>query len=324
MNKINILYTCDNAYLSLTSISMASVIQRNPNSCITFYIATEKEDDDNFRRLKNFYSNNSNIEIKYVDCKKYDYLLEKNSLDTWGSPSYYVYWKLFAYDFIDEDEIWYLDSDVVCMDEISNPVINRSIGAVLDSAHAVFNKAAHIDENYYLFNTGSLYVNIKKWKQNNCVEKVIEYLKNMKYKPILCDQDILAIALQNDIEVIDPKFNYFVGYDYYGVHNSFKMYSLNSKPFYKEEEIENAKDKVMFYHFLGGVFGRPWEEGNEAPRKECFESAKKDSAWPEYAKHRSMSTLFKVEKTMEVLPKPIYNIVHNMAMRLYYKKMETD
>lgn len=317
MNKINILYTCDNAYLSLTSISMASVIQRNPDSCITFYIATESEDDNNFRKLKNFYKDNGNIAIKYVDCKKYDYLLEINSLDTWGSPSYYVYWKLFAYDFIDEDEIWYLDSDVICMDKVEYPVINRSVGAVLDSAHAIFNKTAHIEEDYYLFNTGSLYVNIKKWKENKCVEKVVNYLENMKYKPILCDQDILAIALQKDIEVINPKFNYFVGYDYYGVHNSYEMYSLNSKPFYKEEEIEKAKDKVMFYHFLGGVFGRPWEDNNFAPRKELFDLARSESAWPDYKKDRNMSTLFKIEHMLEVLPKFIYNRIHNFAMRKY-------
>ena len=320
-NKINILYTCDNAYLSLTSISMASVIYNNPDLYITFYIATEDENNDNLRKLVSFYKDNKYVEIKYLDCKKYDYLLEENNLDKWGSNSYYVYWKLFAYDLMEEDYVWYLDSDVICTGKITNPKINNAIGAVLDSAHACFNKVAHIDENYYFFNTGSLFVNVNKWKKNKCIDKVVEYIKNIKYKPLMCDQDILAIALQNDIEIINPKYDYLVGYDYYGIHNSFEMYSLDKKPFYLEEEIENAKDNIIFYHCLGGVFGRPWQSGNYSPIKEEFEKYRTISAWPNYETVFSKSILFKIESFLEILPKPIYNRIHNFAMRKYVERL---
>ena len=318
-NKLNILYTCDNKYLPLTSISMASVIKNNPEALITFYIATEKEDDDNFRYLKDFYKDNHSIEIRYLDCTKYDQLLEDKKLDRWGSNSYYVYWKLFAYDFIDEDYVWYLDSDVICMNEIIDPKVDRAIGACLDSAHACFNKVAHIDENYYFFNTGSLFVDVNKWKDNNCVQKVVDYISNMQYQPLMCDQDILAAALQEDIEVLDPKYDYLAGYDYYGVHNSFEMYSLDKKPFYRETEIAEAKNNIIFYHCLGGVFGRPWEENNESPVKEEFDEYRKLSAWPEFKTERNISTLFRIEKALEIFPDFIYNRIHNFAMKNYVK-----
>lgn len=321
MDKLNILYTCDNAYLSLTSISMASVIYNNPELYITFYIATEKEDDDNFRRLKDFYKDNNKIEIKYLDCKKYDYLLQEKKLDRWGSNSYYVYWKLFAYDLIDEDYIWYLDSDAICIGKIDYPTINKSLGCALDTAHAVFNSIAHIPENYYLFNTGSLFVDINKWKKNKCINKVTEYIKNMVHQPLMCDQDILAIALQEDTEVISPKYNYLIGYDYYGVHNIFKMYSLDKKPFYKEQEIEDSKNNIIFYHCLGGVFGRPWEENNDSPIKNEFEKYRKLSCWPDYKTKRNQSTLFKIEKALEVLPTAIYNKIHNFTMKKYVERL---
>ena len=142
----------------------------------------------------------------------------------------------------------------------------------------------------------------------------------MKHQPILCDQDIIAGALQSEVEVISPKYNYFSGYDYYGVHNSFEMYSLDKKPFYKEEEVENAKGDIIFYHCLGGVFGRPWEKGNESPIKEEFRKYRLLSAWPEYETNRNMSTLFKIEKFLEFLPDSIYNKVHNLAMKMYLRK----
>lgn len=321
MEKLNILYTCDNAYLDMTGISIASVIENNKNRDICFYIATEEDNSDNFNKLKDFYKDNNHIEFRYLDCKKYDCLLEEKNLDRWGSNSYYVYWKLFAYDLLDVDYIWYLDSDVICLSEIDYPVINRPIGGVLDCAHVDFNKLAHIDENYYLYNTGSLFVDINKWKENRCVEKVVEYIENIQYKPLLCDQDILAIALQNEIELIDPKYDYLVGYDYYDIHNTFEMYSLNKKPFYKEDDIEKAKNNIVFYHCLGGVFGRPYEVGNESPIKEEYEKYTKLSAWPDYKKEKKVSTLFSIEKKLEVLPDSIYNRIHNLAQRVYLRKL---
>ena len=321
MNRLNVLYTCDDNYLSLTSISIASVVENNKNTDICFYIATEKDDSDNYKRLVSHYKDNKRVNFVYINPAKYDQLLKEKHLDQWGSDSFYVYWKLFVYDDLNVDKIWYLDSDVLCLKEIDYPQINKTIGAVLDSAHADFNKLAHIDEEYYLYNTGSLYVDVEQWKKNKCAERVIDYINNMKYRPILCDQDILAIALQDEIEVINPKYNYLVGYDYYGVHNSYEMYSLNSKPFYKEEEIERAKNDVVFYHCLGGVFGRPWEENNESPIRKEFVMYRELSAWPNYKKERNISLLFKIEKFLEILPDPIYNKIHNYAQKMYLRKI---
>ena len=195
-NKFDILYTCDNAFLPLTAISMASLIENNPDSSITFHIATESGDDGVFHKLADFYKENSRIRIMYHNAMKYDDLLAEKKLDKWGSNSYYVYWKLFAYDDIDADYVWYLDSDVICLKEIDKPVTGKAVAACLDSAHACFNKAAHIPENYYFFNTGSLFVDVKKWKEADCTRKVCNYISNMEYQPLMCDQDILAMALQ--------------------------------------------------------------------------------------------------------------------------------
>ncbi|MBR4469700.1 MAG: hypothetical protein IKS54_00095 [Erysipelotrichaceae bacterium] len=321
MNDINVLYTCDDAYLPLTGISIASVIENNRDSAITFYIATESNKSENLRKLNEFYEKYENIDFRFLDCTQYDEVLKEKGLDRWGSSSYYVYWKLYAYDLLDCDHVWYLDSDVICMNKISDPDIDKPIGAVLDSAHACFNKVAHIDENFYFFNTGSLFVDVKKWKENKCTQKIIDHIRNMEHMPLMCDQDILAAALQKEIEVIDPKYDYLVGYDYYGVHNSFEMYSLDRKPFYKESQIEQAREHVVFYHCLGGVFGRPWEVDNDSPIKEVFDKYRSMSPWPDFHTKRRISVLFRAEKALEILPKFLYNRIHNFAMRLYVKRL---
>lgn len=322
-NSLNILYTCDNDFLEITSISMASVIKNNADVNINFYLATESCENDKYKKLVNFYKNDKNVSIFYVDCQKYDNLLAEKKFDKWGSKSYYVYWKMFAYEDLEIDNIWYLDSDVICLNKIENPILEESkaIGGVLDSAHACFNKCAHMPNDYYFFNSGALFINVKKWKNNNCEKKIVRYILDIKYKPLMCDQDILAMAIQNDFQVLDPKYCYFSGYDYYGINNSYEMYSLNKRMFYLMEEIENAKNNVIFYHCLGGVFGRPWEDGNYSPIKKEYLYYRSLSAWPNFCKKRNISFLFKIEKALEILPKPIYNKIHNFAVMLYTKRM---
>lgn len=316
---LNILYTCDDSFLPLTGVSIASVIENNKDKEICFYIATEKENSENFNKLCDFYKDNPNICFKYLNCMMYDDLLEEKKYDKWGSNSFYVYWKMFAYDLLNVDEIWYVDSDVICLNSIDYPVIEKAAGAVVDSAHADYNKLARIDENYYFFDTGSLYVNVNKWKENKCTDKIIEYIKNTDFKPMMCDQDILSAALQDDIEVISPKYDFLANYDYYGVDNAFKMYSLDKKPFHNKEDIIDASDKIIFYHCLGGVFGRPWEKGNNSPVREQFEKYRELSVWKDFSTERNKPLLFRIENALEILPDSIYNRIHNLAQRVFLR-----
>lgn len=320
---LHIVYTCDNAYLPLAAISLQSIVINNPKTKLYVYLATESKDHKYFEKIKNFYANNDNIIINYLDLKKYDELLKSKNVGRWGSESYYVYRRLFAYDLIDAEYVWYIDTDILCLSEINNPILNKEkvVGMVIDSAHADYNKIAHINSDYYFYNTGTMFVDVKKWKSNNCTEKIIDYITNIKYKPLMCDQDIITIALQDLSEPIDNKYDFFAGYDYYGVHNSFKMYSLDKKPFYSEEEIKKSSKEIVFYHCLDGVFGRPWEDNNFSPIKEKFNDYRKISAFPDYSIRKKKNLLFKLERKIEFLPKPIYNKIHNIASKIYLRSM---
>lgn len=316
---LNILYTCDDSFLPLAGVSIASVIENNKETDICFYLATEKNNSENFNKLCDFYKDNSKVCFKYLDCRMYDELLEEKKFDKWGSSSFYVYWRMFAYDQLDIDEIWYLDTDILCLNTIDYPTIDKTAGAVVDCSHADYNRLAHIDESYYSFNTGSFYVNINKWKENRCTEKIIDFIKTTTFKPMMCDQDILSIALQDEIEVISPKYNYFANYDYYGIDNNYKMYSLDKKPFHDKKDVIEASKNIIFYHCLAGVFGRPWEIGNESPIKEEFEKYREISAWSDFSTKRNKSLLFKIENSLEVLPDGIYNRIHNLAQRIFLR-----
>lgn len=318
---LNIIYCCDNDYLEWTGISMASVVENNKDEEITFYLATEGEEHPKYQKLLDFYRNNKKINIKYLDCMTYDGLFNELNVNRWGANSYYVYRKLISFSLLDCDYAWYIDSDILCLDKIEGPKINRTIGSVIDSAHAAYQEAAGIDKNAYFYNSGMYYVDVKKWKDNKCTERMIDYLKENRSWLKMADQDLQSIVLQDDTEVIDPKFNYYCGYDYYGIEKSFKLYSLDKKPFYSKDELYKAKDNVVFYHCVKGVFGRPWEKDNYSPAKDKFEKYRDISAFKDYQTERKITTIDKFEMICEKLPDFLYIPIHNLAQLIYVKKV---
>lgn len=316
---LNIIYCCDNDYLDLTSISMSSVIENNKDEEITFYLATEHNKHKKLDTLINHFSKHTNVKIIHLDCTKYDNLFDELKLNKWGSQSYYTYWKLVAFDLIDCEYAWYIDSDILCLNKINNPHLEKTVGGVLDCAHPAYHEAMGFNKDFKFFNAAAFYANIKKWKENKCTDRIINYLKENRPKLFMADQDLFSLVLQDETEVISPMYDYLVCFDYYGIHKTFCIYLLNKKFFYKEEEIEEAKKNIIFYHCLKGVFGRPWEKGNNSPIKTEFNYYRNLSPFKDFETKRTMTILDKLEKCAEILPDFLYVRIHSIAQTIFAK-----
>lgn len=315
--ELNLLYTIDDDYIPLMSISLASFVYNNKNFKITVYIATEKDENTvNFKKLKDFYKD---LNIKYLDTKDYDKYFDSLKLNKWGSSSYYIYWRYVAFDKLECDKVIYLDADILCLRQIEYPNLNgKASGCVIDSVHSIYNKLLKLDKDFCFFNTGTLFVDIKKWKEHRCTSKIIEGMKDNK-SFIMADQDYYSYFLQDDIEILNPSYNYFVGYDYYGIDNSYAIYKLEDKKFYSKNELKKAKDNVIFYHCLDGVFGRPWAKGNFSPIKKEYEFYRNMACFNNYCSENKTSNIMKLEHSLEFLPSVLYNKIHSLAIERYIK-----
>ena len=320
--ELNLIYTVDDNFLPLVSTSLVSVIENNKEKNINVFVATEKDETtDNFLKIVRHHECD-NVHIKHVNAKKYDNVFEEYKMNKWGSNSYYIYWRLVIPEIINVDYAIYVDADVLCLRNVESvDLSDKACGCVIDSVHSCYNKIMNKDDNFCFFNTGTIFFDIKKWKKEQLTKKCIEYIKNVNSKFMMADQDLFSLALQNRIEIIDPKFNWFAGYDYYGVYASYILYSLSKKRFYKEDELKNAQNNVVFYHCLDGVFKRPWSIGNKHPFKETYNYYKSKGAWPNYVKKENLSLVMKAEKILEfLLPSNLYYKIHNKAMVLMIKK----
>lgn len=320
MKDLAIIYTVDDAFIKQAAVSIESVIQNNPNKTIRFYLCTDKDENtDNFKKLKNFYKDKTNVSFKHLNATLYDDVFDKHKMDKWGSNSFYVYWRLVAFDLIDEEEAIYLDADTLVLQELTFPKLdNKIVGCVIDVVHPHYQDILDLPRDIKLYNTGTMFVDVKKWKSEKCTKRMIDSLE-IRDKYLLADQDIFSLVLQDETLTISPKYNYFAGYDYYGVDNSYEINGLNKKAFYRKEEIAEAQKDVVIYHCLDGVFKRPWINGNEHPAKEIFQKYMRDSAWHDITYDKDLSGIFVIEKKMEFLPQKIYNKVHNFALWLSFE-----
>ena len=320
-NELNLIYTVDDSFLPLVSVSLSSVVENNSGKIINVFIATDKNGTtDNFLKLVNHHSNN-NVHINYINAKKYDYIFDDNKMNKWGSNSYYVYWRLVVPEIIDVDYAIYLDADVLCLKNIESiDLSDKACGCVIDSVHSCYNKLMNVGTDFCFFNTGTIFIDINKWKEHCLTDRCIDYIQNVKNNFFMADQDLFSLALQDEIKIINPRYNWFAGYDYYGIHVSYLLYSLNKKRFYLENELIAAQKDIMFYHCLDGVFKRPWSINNSHPIRETYSYYRSKSAWPNFEKDEKLPLLMKIEKIMEhVLPKNIYYKIHNFSISLMIK-----
>ena len=322
-NEINFIYTVDDAFLPLVGVSIASIIQNIKNKKITFYIATEKDNStDNYLKLVNYYSEYKNVSFKFIEAKKYDYAFEQKNMNKWGSSSYYIYWRLVVPELINVDYAIYIDADILCLKDIDYiDVEDKACGCVIDSVHSIYNKAMGVGKDFCFYNTGTIFIDVNKWKQEKLTKKCIDYINNFRSSFPMADQDLFSLALENDIQTINPSYNWFAGYDYYGIEGTYLIYSLDDKRFYSKDELKKASKNIVFYHCLDGVFKRPWSIDNSHPAKTSFEYYRNISPWPNYEKKQELSFAMTLEKKLEsILPKKVYYRFHNFAIKTYLKK----
>ena len=319
LDTINLLYTCDDEYLPLVSVSLASFVHNNVDLNFKVYIATDKDEyTNNYMKMINFHKN---ICFSFINCRKYDYLFKEKKLNKWGSNSFYIYWRMIAPEIVECDYLYYIDTDIICFNKIENPLIDNSVcGLVLDSVHSLYNHRLK-EENTNLYNTGIMYIDVKKWKEKQCTLRCINFIKNDRRKLLLADQDIISLALKGDICKIDPKYNYYSGYDYYGIKDFYDIYELDKKSYYSKDELEKSKENIIFYHCLGGVYGRPWEINNKNPIRNIYHDYLLKSCWSNYSKQRKKSFLTKLELlTYKFFPREIYKKIHRFALKMYIIK----
>lgn len=263
---MNIVLASDDNYVPLLTISIVSFLENNCNEFdeINVFILNDGISKQNIEKISNIlYKYNCNID--FIKTKNIEHLNSKIvSLERDNIASFTTYSRLFIGSLIPDtiDKIIYLDCDILVVDSVKQlwdeDISDYYCAGVLDCCNTTIQKMLGISEEDNYINAGMLYVNLKKWREDNVEDKFIEFIMNNQNRYYQHDQGIINNTFKDNIKIISPKYN-LQGYFQFMSYKVSKKFSGIDNDYYSKEIIDEARKNPVFLHFFAADFFRPWQ-----------------------------------------------------------------
>lgn len=212
---INILCATDKNFVPYCGIMLTSLFENNKDEDIVVYLLvdeTVKEQDKNqYRLLAEQYK--QSIQIIQVDASTFEKYPVYNK--QWTNS---IYYRLLAAELLPDfvDKIIYFDADIIVTRSIREmweiDIKKYALGVVQDiwaPNQQVYDRLGlENDKNY--FNSGSMLLNLKYWREHDLSKKYMMYIKNNFEKLWFNDQDTLNGVLFDQKLMLPVNYNFQV------------------------------------------------------------------------------------------------------------------
>lgn len=239
-NTYNICYVFDHGAVRGAGVSICSVCENNKNINIIFHAICTDLTNEDIHKLEQITKKYNTTIILYFLDKNAD-IIKQLDLGNFHVATWY---RIFIPYIIKCAKVLYIDADIInlaSLNEIFNIDISKYFIAAapdITKTSKERNTALNI-KNHIYFNAGVLLINIDKWIQNDCSNKILDIVKKYGKKLLLPDQDALNI-------LFSPKDNtYYLDKKY------------NRVALWKEKNIKEKLAETVLLHF---VQTKPWQE----------------------------------------------------------------
>ena len=246
--SFHIAFCVDNHYFRSMGATILSIIENNPGLHLTIHVLSFSVSEEHRARLLQ-------LEEKYP-VKTYIHLVSPNLFSQFShfiASTYYspaIFSRLAIPDLLKDytDQVLYLDADILCtgkIDELMALPIHETVAFVVPDADVTtYRRATALKlKEFKYFNSGVLYINIKKWQALQITAQTIQALLNAGNDFRFPDQDALNIALADHATHIPIRWNY--------------LYGLIGELQNDRRAMRDVGDAV-FLHFAGAV--KPWSD----------------------------------------------------------------
>ena len=302
---MNILYQFNEAYVPFAGVSITSLLENNKDcDYIKIFVFDEHISDASKEKLrKQVALFGEDRQIEFIDTAEIVEFMKKEGIPSYRG-SYAANTRMFAGSILgsDVDRLLYLDADTIVEDSLvelyTYNLDGKAIGAALDALGGLHKQLIGMSEDGDYINSGVLLYDLKAYRDHECEKKIIDHVHNVRAHYMSPDQDLINMALREDLVILGAKYNLqtpFFAYDY----DCFMKYFCQSN-MYDKEEVKTALNKpavVHMYRFLGEF---PWHKNNCHPCTHLFDKYLSMSLWNNYEKEISNQNgvTFKIERIM--------------------------
>lgn len=262
--NINVCFIADDGYILPTSVAITSICQ-NSSDEYSYNINIMTPSGISYVSKRNLIDAGhgyKNVNINVVECDVSELqLLHKNNDNRYLAATTTALLKFkIAEIFKDMDKILYLDGDIIVRDNLVD-LYNTELGdnyvaAVRDLPQVLYDKQSiggDISGRDY-FNSGVMLLNLKKMRENNICETLIETKKNYNDFSLM-DQNIFNIVFKDKVHQLSVEYNCC----YINLIESKGRYDIGKINSFYNKKYESAYDilpEIKIMHFSSKL--KPW------------------------------------------------------------------
>ena len=279
---MNVVYASDNNFVEVFGISMLSLFENNAGEEVNVYLLADNIEENNQKILLEI-ANNYNQKLIIIPVDVDDFSRVKLDILTWSKAAFS---RMFLGTILKKYGVkraLYLDCDVAVVGNIKElwnyNLGDKTLGMVIDPLCAAHKRNVGLKDDDPYFNSGVLLIDVEKWIENDCENKLQDFAEAHDGMTPYVDQGLINGALHEFIKTLPLKYNVITVYFDYS-YKELIRYRKPSGEFYSESEVEDATSSPCIIHYTKCMFTeRPWIVGSTHKKKEVWEKYKGLSPW---------------------------------------------
>lgn len=199
--KRAVVFAGDYAYIRQIETALKSICRHN--SHLKIYLLNQDIPQEWFSQIR-IYLQEMGGDL--IDCKLIGSQYKMNWSNKLPHINHMTFARYFIPDFVTEDKVLYLDSDLIVTDDLTD-LFELDLGEnYLAAARSCFGAGVG-------FNAGVLLINNKKWRSETIRQKLIELTEKEHENVKEGDQSILNMLFKDQYSLLDDKYNFQIGFD---------------------------------------------------------------------------------------------------------------
>ena len=278
--RINIIYASNDGYAGHLAASLCSLLDNNRQAeSIDIYLLSVGMCGEYQERLKDLAASFGRrlFLVELGDLKaRFPYKIDTRGFDISAMG------RLFAPQVlpVSVERALYLDCDTIVCGSIL-PLYETKLkgclaGMVMEpTVYREMKETIGMRPEEPYFNSGMILMDLKGWRSEGVVEKLLDFYGAHAGNLFACDQDTINGALKGRILSVSPRYNFFTNYRYFS-YETLERLCLAYK-MVGREEFQAAKRSPAVIHYLGDE--RPWIRGNHNHYKPLYKYYLSKTPW---------------------------------------------